>query len=158
MEKALAAIQDWPVLLQGAVGSALFWLILILGQKITEWASERWSHQSRQAKYWKLVNRYLRLRGRQAGWDLDSAASVATLIMFVAFRPLMKAFMWLSLGLMFQSVAGVLGVIGFIGALYYLFFAYDGLGRAGGRSDLHTGIDEMEKMIAELERPPKKAQ
>ncbi|GAW97997.1 hypothetical protein MTCD1_03655 [Colwellia marinimaniae] len=29
------AVLEWPLIIQGALGSGLFWLLLLLGQKIT---------------------------------------------------------------------------------------------------------------------------
>jgi hypothetical protein len=156
MDTAFAAIQNWPALLQGVIGSALFWLLLTLGQRVSEWLTGRYSRYSQEVKLARTVDATLRLRARQGGWNLMVSAPPATVLLFRASRPLIKALMWLSLGLLFQTVIGILGVIGFIGALYYLFQAYAVVRPNKLNSvELAESLAHAEKGLAEAQQAPK---
>jgi hypothetical protein len=73
MQELIDAIKAWPIIIQGALGSALFWLVLVVGQKITNALSIRFSTQSKSRRRARLVNQGLRLRALIAGDGPDRA-------------------------------------------------------------------------------------
>ena len=47
----IGKILEWPIIVQGALGSGLFWLVLFAGQKITNKISEKWNSDKKTANY-----------------------------------------------------------------------------------------------------------
>lgn len=146
MEQVLKAINDWPTILQGVVGSAIFWIILLAGQKATSYGSNWLSRYSMQSRRSYLISKMYKCAAFSGRGDGKSAFHVATLI-YRSSRHLFKALMWLALGLIFQSVISILGVIGFVGCLYQLFKAYDIVKPYPDGTDLKA---ELEQVTAEL--------
>ena len=123
MQELIDAIKAWPVIIQGALGSALFWLLLLVGQKFAAYAAGRYSHISKKARIAWLINEQAKCLASLAETPSDFS-TYAVIILYRTSRSLIKAGMWLVLGLIAQSMISELGVIGFIGALYYLLRAY----------------------------------
>ena len=48
-------ITDWPVIIQGALGSALFWLVLEVGQRATKRISAKLSKDRKTASWFSLA-------------------------------------------------------------------------------------------------------
>ena len=49
------AITEWPVIIQGALGSALFWLIIETGQRTTRKFSAKLGEDHRTANWFSLA-------------------------------------------------------------------------------------------------------
>ena len=47
----IGKILEWPIIVQGALGSALFWLVLFVGQKTINKISEKWNSDKETANY-----------------------------------------------------------------------------------------------------------
>jgi hypothetical protein len=124
MEKLLIAIQDWPVLIQGALGSALFAFVLFAGQKLTANLSDRYVNHSKQSRETRLRNQIIRLSALLAK-DNSERAFLSSVLWLRASRDVIKAFIWLALGLSSASFLPALGTVGYIGCIYYLFSALD---------------------------------
>ncbi|MCK9388318.1 MAG: hypothetical protein M0Q22_07990 [Sulfuritalea sp.] len=122
MEQLIASVQDWPVIVQGALGSALFALVLFTGQKITTYFLDTVHAQSKRERARQLREQLIRYKALKSK-DNAERAFYAAVIWLRASRHVVKAFIWLTLGLAFNSLLGVLGVVGFLGATYYLFVA-----------------------------------
>jgi hypothetical protein len=122
MGRLAHAIKDWPILVQGAIGSGLFWLFLVLGQKITALCSARLSVIFKERRNTVLFNQLLRIRAYYTSADATGGA-YATILWYRASRDLIKGLIWLALGLSFRTFIGVLGVVGFVGSLFYFFAA-----------------------------------
>ncbi|WP_024594258.1 MULTISPECIES: hypothetical protein [unclassified Pseudoalteromonas] len=56
MSELMDAVMKWPIIVQGALGSGLFWIILLLGQKIVDKASDAYSHKSKKARISWLIS------------------------------------------------------------------------------------------------------
>src|SRR5690606_4819398 len=111
-----------PVIFQGALGSALFALVLFAGQKIAAYFLDTLRANSRQSRIRQLKEQLIRLRALKAK-DRAERTYYISLLWLRASRHVIKALIWLTLGLAFNTILGVLGVVGFMGAIYYLFFA-----------------------------------
>jgi hypothetical protein len=45
MTELIDTILKWPIIVQGALGSGLFWLVLFMGQKSVNKISDSYSHK-----------------------------------------------------------------------------------------------------------------
>ena len=124
MEDLLVVIKAWPIIVQGALGSALFSLIVFVGQRLARWAASRWSHTSKQARKTWLINEQAKCLATMAPTH-EGFSTFATILLYRASRHLFKALMWVVLGLLAGLFLSWLGVIGYLGGLYYLFKTYE---------------------------------
>jgi hypothetical protein len=124
MQRIFTLIQDWPVIVQGALGSALFAILLWIGQKLVDMTPLLVTRISRGRREIFLRNRMIRYQAK-ASTDTTQKAFYASLLWFRAARDLLRGLIWLTLGLLFTNFVGVWGVIGYLGCLYYLFFALE---------------------------------
>jgi len=123
MSELINIIKEWPVIIQGALGSALFWLILLLGQKLNQFISKKYSFHSKRTRI-----SYLRSKQFKYYTDIASVQEQTrgfSILTYRALRHIIKSFMWLAMGLITNSLFYPLGVIGYVGALYFLFQAYE---------------------------------
>ncbi len=120
MTVLLNAISDFPVIVQGALGSALFALCLYLGQKATV-ASRQWAASLSKRRRRRYLIEEIARYNVIANKDYAIRGAFVTLLLLRACRSLFKALLWLTFGLITGNVIGVLSVVGYLGALYYLF-------------------------------------
>lgn len=149
MEKLITSVQDWPVIIQGALGSALFALVLFVGQKVASYFLDTFRANSRQSRIRQLKEQLIRLKALKAK-DHSERGYYASLLWLRASRHVVKALIWLTLGLAFNSTLGVLGVIGFMGAIYYFFFALNIVKAIHYDGDITQKIEEIRAEMAEL--------
>jgi len=124
MSTIIETIQNWPVIIQGALGSALFALVMYLGEKVFSAAPALASRLSRTRRRSYLITKAIRLRAKTSKDPLAKAYYPA-MLWYRASRDVIKGLIWLTLGLIFTNMVGVFGVIGHLGCLYYLFFALE---------------------------------
>jgi hypothetical protein len=148
MEKLVTAIENWPVLIQGAIGSALFWVLLVFCQKLTTFLSERFSTLSKKRRQSELLNQLLRFHALTTS-PRDFGGPYASVLWFRASRKVVKALIWLTFGLIFESII-TFGVIGFIGCLYYLFDAYNIVRPLNYDGDITKKIREIEEQLKNI--------
>lgn len=149
MEKLVASIQEWPVIIQGALGSALFALVLFIGQKVAAYFIDTMHAKSRRARTRQLREQLIRFKALRAT-DRTERTYYTSLIWLRASRHVVKALIWLALGLTFNSLLGVLGVVGFLGAIYYLFIALSIVKGISYDGDVTTKIEEIRAEMREL--------
>lgn len=144
----LEAVSNWPIIMQGALGSALFATIVFIGQKIYSYVSIKFSELSK-------IRRLEFLKEECTRCFIHTSDHVSTIIIGIislflgSFRKFLKGMAWLTLGLLGTKVSSLLGVIGFLGCLYYIFSALNTL-RRYQISDYQNG--KMEELEAELEQ------
>ena len=151
MEKLISAIQDWPVLVQGAIGAGIFWLILLLGQKATSYLSNIARKHSKKKQESYLRNQLIRHQAFRAQNSLEKGSHFAVILLYRASRNVVIGLIWLSLGLTFDSILGVLGVVGFVGCLYYLFAALEIIKPFYSDGNIDEKITELQAKLNELE-------
>ncbi|WP_141721052.1 hypothetical protein [Desulfoplanes formicivorans] len=116
-------ILEWPLIIQGALGSGLFWLVLVIGQRISALSGKVISQRSteNEINYLRdLRDKYVGLKAHHEN-NVQVANYIATGIIYKSLRSLFKGLIWLALGLSFGSIIPVLGVVGFVGCLYHMF-------------------------------------
>ncbi|WP_143501105.1 hypothetical protein [Pseudomonas sp. Irchel 3H3] len=128
MEKLIASIQDFPVIVQGAMGSALFALVLYVGQKIAAYCFDSVRARSKRNQIRQIKEQYIRFCAISAR-EFTERTYYVSVLWLRASRHLVKALIWLVLGLVSESAFGALGAfgpfgaVGFMGAIFYLFLA-----------------------------------
>lgn len=99
-EKIAHAATDLPVIFQAALGSALFALLLWSGQKLTAHIASKVTTNSKSRRKTFLVEETLKysLLGAK---DYSTRGAYVSLLLYRAARNLIKALIWLTLGLAF---------------------------------------------------------
>lgn len=124
MVELVNAIKEWPTIIQGALGSALFWLFLLLAQKAFHSIVQYMSKRSKGKRISWLVSR--ECKHSAFGNPSDAAAAFATsALIYRSLQHVYKALMWLGLGIVLSYFYQLTIVVGGIGFIYFLFKAYD---------------------------------
>ncbi len=144
MSELIEAIKAWPIIVQGALGSALFWAILLISQVLFENFSKLYSKHSASSRVSFLVSKLAKYDAFING----DAFSISTVI-YRSTRFFYKSLMWLVLGLIFQLFIPDVGVIGFVGCLYYLIKAYQII-KPWDKDEEKNIEEERKKVIKEL--------
>ncbi|MFB3240567.1 hypothetical protein Q7C15_17470 [Aeromonas salmonicida] len=147
MSDILKIILEWPVIVQGSLGSGLFWVVLFLGQKAFEKSWEKYSIHSVKARRSWLINRSAVIRLRLTR-PIDQQSFYASILMYRSSRYLFKALMWLALGLALEIIFSPISLIGFLGAIYYLIEGYSIV--KGTTEDEENLKAELQKISEEL--------
>lgn len=147
MQELIEAIKAWPVIVQGALGSALFWLVLLIGQKATVAATEAYSRHSKDLRISWLTTAMIKYQGA-----IENRTDNAVMLLYRSARHLYKGIMWLALGLSIQSLLDVSGIIGFAGCIYYLLKAYAVVAPMDRSEDWEKRLQEINKELSELEQ------
>lgn len=118
--QAYEAIKQWPVILQGVAGSALFAAISYLGKALTKRAIAYLSKANERLRKDNLFRelfhkKYIRLPGM--------ADSIMILSVFQASSFLASGLIFLALGWLFEGFIPLSLKIGLLGFLYYIFRA-----------------------------------
>lgn len=156
MNEIVQEILKWPIIVQGALGSGLFWLILFLGQKAALLVSNRLSKYSVKKRISSL--RIEAVKYRITLTDQPHRASFFGLLLYRAVGRVSIGLVWLTLGLTFESIVPTFGLIGFIGALYHFFNAWQLFKPIDTDVDKEEKIRELDKRIKELEKLNEKIQ
>jgi len=120
MEQIIATVTNWPVIIQGALGSALFTLLFFLGKVISKrtfFVIEMFSNHQEESKQ-SLYK--IRLRAIKSETP-EKKSMWLHLLIYKILGNVVRAFIWLIFGSISSSIIPVFGIIGYLGALYYLF-------------------------------------
>lgn len=154
MTELWEAIKVWPAIVQGALGSALFALIVFGGQKSAGFLAPWVANVSLERKRSRLITEMTRLRAVTAREDA-SRGYYAAILWLRSSRYLLKGLIWLALGLCFGTFVNALGVVGYIGCIFYLFTALDGvkgIKRTGDEDQRLAGLAiELKKLNERLD-------
>lgn len=151
IDRLLSAISDIPVIVQGALGSALFSLILYVGQRVSSSVKCKVTSHSQRRRKAYLIEERIKYNVLVAE-NYDERAAYVSLLLYRASRNLVKALIWLTLGLMTGSLIWVLGVVGYVGALYYLFNALTTVTGPAATDDYEKRLEEISAEIERLEK------
>jgi hypothetical protein len=148
LDRLIAAVTDLPVIVQGALGSALFALLLFLGQKCTASVGTWYSNSSKRRKKEALVDE-LAVLSVVVAKDIPRSTHFTVMVLYRASRHLVRALYWLALGLIFGSTISVFGIVGYLGCLFFLLQA---LRLVQGRSEeeLNAAESRLEEIKVEL--------
>ncbi|MBN3116056.1 hypothetical protein H4F46_14265 [Pectobacterium brasiliense] len=150
MQEIITAIMEWNVIIQGALGSAVFWLFLLLWQKLLGFCSKEYSsHSSKTRKTW-LINR-LAIINMSLSHSIEDQSHFAAILLYRASRFLFKALMWLVLGLTLNIIFQPVSAIGYIGCLYYLSKGLYVVGGSAANEAKEELIQELNRINKELD-------
>lgn len=114
MDIIIKTVTDWPVIVQGALGSALFWIILELGQRVVRRAGER------LGKDLDTANWYARVAHDGAG---SFRAGAQFFCVYGALHYILKGLVVTMLSLVVAPLIEVFATVGFLIAVYFFFRA-----------------------------------
>lgn len=138
----LTAITDLPVIVQGALGSGLFALALYVGQIAFRYSAGKATKINRDRRLAYLTDEIAKLHLLK-GKTFSLKSAFLSLLIYRASRGFAKAFIWLTLGLLFGSFSPSFGVAGYLGALYYFFSALNTLRAPPKVDDVPTKLAEL---------------
>lgn len=150
METLINTVKEWPVIIQGALGSGLFWIILLIGQKTVIYCSKKYSHKSKQDRISWLTSGQFKYATVLADGHAAKAHCFAVII-YRSLRPFYRAAMWMTLGLITNSFIQPLGIVGFIGTLYYLFKAFEVVAPIEDIDDIEKATKRFNEFSEEIE-------
>jgi hypothetical protein len=110
----IKTITDWPVIVQGALGSALFWAVLEGGQRLAKKAAARVTHDQKGANNIAL--------GAHEGTG-SFQEWCRFICMYAALHYLLKAAIVATLSMAIGTVIDVFSSVGYLIATYFLFRA-----------------------------------
>jgi hypothetical protein len=118
-------IKEWPVIVQGALGSALFWLVLLIVQRASSLGILYFSNHSRTQRFSWLISRECKHEAF-GGAETDAKAAYATsCLIYRSLRHCYKGLMWLALGLIVYPFFDIGLVIGGFGMVYFFSKAFE---------------------------------
>ena len=151
MKSVVEQILQWPLIVQGALGSALFWLILTLGGRMVRWLGAQARGLSRKRRLDMLHAEAIRLHAFTNESQQTSIYAFAGLI-YMATQYVMKGLAAICLGLIFASIFPVFGIVGFVMALYYLLYGGSIVRDVDlSKIDAKAELERIDKEVAELE-------
>jgi hypothetical protein len=119
MDAIFNYITNCHVIIQGALGSALFWLILIIGQHLFNLIGSKFSFINKKYKTEILYIEYIQkklTRGKR-GHEMVSTCT------YQALSYLLRGLVFLGLGFILSNFVPLSNLIGGLGFLFYLFRA-----------------------------------
>jgi threonine/homoserine/homoserine lactone efflux protein len=146
-ERFLTAATDLPVIVQGALGSALFALVLFAGQHLSALLGSRFAKSSRKRRKVYLIDQQIKYNVLKSKEFAEKGAYVSLLV-YRASRSLFKSLIWLTLGFAFGTMDQIFGLVGYLGCLYYLF---KGLNTVTGPESVPDVEAKLQQIKAELE-------
>ena len=116
--KFIDEIIKWPIIVQGALGSGLFWLLLEIGQRLITIISKAIGSISRD----KNIAMWFSLNARVSD-KFETQIRSRQIAIYGAVHYLIKAFIFIVFGLVTSNIIAVFSIVGYVGALYFLFRA-----------------------------------
>jgi len=150
MNELIKAASEWPVLLQGAIGSGIFWLVLVAGQKISISISKKYSESSKKRRKNFLIEQRLKYYYKTTS-DNIIRGTVFSALTYRALRNFLKAIIWLTLGMLGKEFLSSLAIIGYVGTLYYLFAALNTVTPVPEEDDPSKKLEEMNSELKKLD-------
>ena len=120
LKQTFDAITQWPVVAQGAMGSALFAALSYLGQKL---ARKAFSSFAQFNKNFRKENLYRELIHKKHLQEPDRLQSVILVSVYQAFGYVARGLIFLALGWLFEGIIPLALKIGALGFLFYVFRA-----------------------------------
>lgn len=123
MNEIVQLFKEWPVVVQGALGSALFWVFLNIAQYLFNVIGEIVSMRTNWARRYRLVTELSKYNAYTSK-EWDKKVYHVSVVAYRSLRSLYKALIWLTGGLVIDAtVGGVFAVAGYVGCLFYLLSA-----------------------------------
>ena len=149
MEELYKVITEYPVIIQGALGSALFAFLIFIGKKIFQIINDILSKYFKNIKLEtlrRLRTKHIGLKAHRSK-DLLKSSSIRTELLYYGFRNFISGVIWILLGLILN-----LYEIGYLGGIYYMFKALNSVQRitVSNNCDIDKKIKEINGQIQKL--------
>ncbi len=116
----LKKILEWPIIVQGALGSAIFWMILRLFSYLSNLAAKQIGLFKLKSKHDKYLREYIYQK-----YTSSSGLFYYTQGYFLSFKKalefLLQGILFLLFGFLLSFLHKVYLIVGLIGAIYYAF-------------------------------------
>jgi hypothetical protein len=132
----IKTVTDWPVIVQGALGSALFWAVLEIGQRAVKRASARLGKDLETANWFAM-----------AAHDGTGSlrANAQFFCVYGALHYILKGFVVTALSLVVSPWIDVFATVGYLISAYFFFRALAFVPHTASLGPIH----EREKRFAE---------
>jgi hypothetical protein len=115
-------ILSWNVIIQGTLGSALFWLISVILKILFGFLSNIFSKFSSNIKLESKTAEWVHLNYQVSDQCSDSGIYL-TWCIYHGLSHITQAFIWLVMGSFLGEYIPTFSFVGYLGALYYLYRA-----------------------------------
>lgn len=136
----IKTVTDWPVIVQGALGSALFWAVLEVGQRIAKKTASRVTSDRWAANTFALV-------------ALEAEGEFATfsrfLCVYATLHYLAKAAVVTVLSFAISPAVDVFASVGYLIAIYFLFRALAFVPHTTSWGSLEDRKERFKQLVAE---------
>lgn len=123
MREFIDAILQWPAILQGLLGSALFALISFVGERVLRRLGPLASKVSLESRKYRVLVDMARHAGFRKGVSTQVTILFAAMLVLEAMRFIVRALLMICLGLMTTDIVPTFGFVGYAMAVYYLLKA-----------------------------------
>ena len=110
----IKTITDWPVIIQGALGSALFWAIIEFGQRVARRTADRLSKD-------KVTANWFALAAHEAPPPMVEHARFICL--YGSLHYMLKALVTIAVSFAINPILDVFASVGYLISVYFLFRA-----------------------------------
>jgi len=149
LNQIFTAATNLPVVIQGALGSGLFALLLYIGQKIFTFTANRIAKSSRSRRKVYLIEQQVKYNVTKSK-DFSARGAYVSLLTYRASRALFKALIWLSLGLAFGTLYKNLSIVGYCGCIYFLFKGLNTVSAPESVDDVDAKLKEIKTELEAL--------
>lgn len=149
MTELIEAIKAWPVIIQGALGSALFSLVILISQWVWKRCASSYSHHSKSARISWLISQCIRYEACLAEPGVPTIEAMVW-ILYRASRSFIKALLWLVYGLIMNSLLPLAGVIGYAVCIWYLFRTFQIVGPIDNQGNAEDRLQVLQKELVTL--------
>lgn len=149
MDEVIKTITEWPVIVQGALGSALFTFLFYIGQKSFTLINNFLSNFSKSIKKVSLLRLHRKYTGLKAHKenDLVKSNSVQIGLIYRAMRKIISGIIWIIFGLILNPFIYGFELIGYLGGLYFMFSALSSVQAINTNVNVNQKLKEIEEEL-----------
>ena len=111
-------ILSWPTIVQGALGSGLFWLIIVVGEYVTKLFKNKFGEHKKDMNHRdSIINDVLENK------DIVGMKLYLISAIYASMHYIIKAFIFVLIGNYLNDFIPIFGFIGYLGGFIYLLLA-----------------------------------
>ena len=145
----LKKILDLPIIIQGVIGSFLFWLVFVIAQKLIDAVSKLFAQFNKRIEKENILFEQMHLLQHVLPIDQIAGMRIHIASIHTGIYLFIKGAIFLSFGLIASDLIGGISVVAYIFSLYYFFRALKACYVkvfSDGKS-----VEEQKKRLAELD-------
>lgn len=154
MEALITKITEWPVIVQGALGSLLCVAFLYCGEKLIRFFTAKLSNYNKKSKMRALRQEILRLTAASLSDPRDHPKSILCFItlIYAALHYSIKGFLMIAVGSFMDSFVPVFGSVGYVFSFYYFLKAAEAVKDFDDSIDKKDRIEEIQTELRKVEK------